>query len=306
VDQLIQEIAVGVFVLVMMLSVGLDLRLKQVFAVFRYPRLLLLGLIANYLVVPAIGVGIVKAMDLEPVYAVGLLLVVTTPGGPMGALLTQKVRGNLALATSLVVIMNVLNTVVTPFMAWFLHFAPQTADGNVPVLAMARTIIIFQLAPLTLALWWRHRWEASALRWQPRAAMASNWLIGITAVGFILKEVFKGGAGAIILPAPVLMATLSCVIASLLVGYAFGAGRGDDRSALCMVTSVRSMGLALLLATAWFPNSSSILTVASYSAVMFWLSLGVGGLLRTASSQGSTRTHPQPEPPDHSPSSADA
>jgi BASS family bile acid:Na+ symporter len=305
-ELIIQEVAVGIFVMVMMFSVGLDLRIQQVFAVFRTPRLLGLGLLVNYLVVPAIGVGVVKAMDLEPVYAVGLLLVVTTPGGPMGALLTQRVRGNLALATSLVVVMNVLNTVVTPFMAWMLHFAPQTADGHVPVLAMVRTIVLFQLTPLAMALYWRHRWEASALRWQPRAAMAANCLIGITAVGFISKEVLKGGASSIILPAPVLMATFSCVIASLLVGYAFGAGRGQDRSALCMVTSVRSMGLALLLATAWFPNPASILTVASYSAVMFWLSLGVGGLLRTSGSTGTATGLRQPEPPDHRPTSVDA
>jgi BASS family bile acid:Na+ symporter len=292
-EQLVQEIAVGVFVLVMMLSVGLDLRIQQVFAIFRFPRLLSLGLLINYIVVPAIGIGIVKGLALEPVYAVGLLLVVTTPGGPMGALLTQKVRGNLALATSLVVVMNVLNTVVTPFMAWLLHFAPETANGDVPVIAMARTIILFQLTPLTIALWWRHHWESSALRWQPRAAMASNWLIGITAVGFIAKEVIQGGAGAIILPGPVLMATFSCVLASLLIGYALGAGRPADRSALCMVTSVRSMGLALLLAAAWFPDPASILTVATYSAVMFWLSLGVGGILRKRASHDSATPRPR-------------
>ena len=101
-EQLIQEICVGIFVFVMMISVGLDLRFRQVFAIFRMPRLLFVGLFLNYIIVPAVGVGIVHSLALEPVYAVGLLLVVTTPGGPLGALLTQKVRGNLALATSLV------------------------------------------------------------------------------------------------------------------------------------------------------------------------------------------------------------
>jgi BASS family bile acid:Na+ symporter len=304
-ELLIQEIVVGIFVLVMMFSVGLDLRIQQVLAVFKMPRLLLLGLLINYLVVPAIGVGVVKGLQLEPVYAVGLLLVVTTPGGPLGALLTQKVRGNLALATSLVVVMNVLNTIVTPFMAWLLNFAPQTADGEVPVLAMARTIIVFQLTPLAAALYWRHRWESSALRWQPRTATASNWLIGLTATGFIVKEVVKGGAMAIVLPTPVVIAIFSCVLASLLVGYALGFGHSSNRSALCMVTSVRSMALALLLATAWFPDPRSILTVASYSAVMFWLSLGVGGLIRTVGSQATASRPPLPETPDHRSTSAD-
>ena len=92
-EQIVQEIAVGLFVLVMMLSVGLDLRIRQVFAVFRFPRLLILGLLINYVVVPSIGVGVIKALNIEPIYAIGLLLVVAT-GGPMGALLTQKVRGN--------------------------------------------------------------------------------------------------------------------------------------------------------------------------------------------------------------------
>lgn len=299
-EQVVQELAVGLFVLVMMLSVGLDLRIRQVFAVFQFPRLLILGLLINYVVVPSIGVGVIEALDIEPIYAIGLLLVVCTPGGPMGALLTQKVRGNLALATSLVVVMNVLNTVVTPAMAWFLQFAPQTSDGDIPVFAMARTIVLFQLAPLCLALWWRHRWEASALKWQPRAAQASNWLIGLTAGGFMLKEVAKGGAGALLLPTPVLMATFTCVLGSLLVGYALGIGRPEDRSALCMTTSVRSMGLALLLAAAWFPDPRSILTVASYSAVMFWISLGVGGILRTMSAPVPAKQSPQPEPPDPS------
>ena len=272
-EQLVQEVAAGIFVFVMMITVGLDLHFKQVFSVFRTPRLLLTGLFLNYIVIPAIGVGIVHGFALEPVYAVGMLLVVTTPGGPLGALLTQKVKGNLALATSLVVVMNILNTIVTPMMAWVLAFAPETEDGSVPILAMIRTILLFQLTPFTLALIWRHRWEESALRWQPRAAKASNWLIGLMAIGFIANEMLAGGATAILLPTHVIIAIFSCVLASLLIGYSFSKGRTADRSALCMVTSVRSMALALLLATAWFDDSESILTVASYSAVMFWLSL---------------------------------
>jgi len=261
----IQEIAVGVFVIFMMMTVGLDLTMNRVLAVFRHPRALLKGLGINYLLVPAVALSLVHLMDIPPLWAAGLLVGAMAPGGPVGAVLSQHAHGNVALAVSLTVVLNTLNTLVTPLMVWATEAMPVEDGSTLPVLGMIRTIVLFQIIPLSVAMVWRSRWTESAKKVHRILDRATKLVLALAVLGLLLGNLDKIGT----LHLPTGLAIFVCTVVGLAAGWATGGAEPETRISLCLTAGIRSMSVALLLVTAWFPEPETITATLAYSGIMF-------------------------------------
>src|SRR5689334_18242558 len=64
-----------------MLGMGFTLTLADFRALFRTPGTLALGFLAHYTIMPLLGWGIGRLLNLEPGLAVGLILVASCPSG---------------------------------------------------------------------------------------------------------------------------------------------------------------------------------------------------------------------------------
>ena len=137
-----QQAAAAAFVVFMVFAVGLDVSVSHLRTVARRWPVVIRALLANYVAVPALVWMGVSAMALPHVYAAGILLVAAAPGGPVGAVLVQKSRGDVALAVSLLAITNVLNTVMTPALAVLLGVVSGGADA--PISEFARSELFFR------------------------------------------------------------------------------------------------------------------------------------------------------------------
>ena len=124
-----QPILVALFAITVMGSVGVDLTIDRVRVVFRRPRTLVVGLLLNHLAVPLLAFGIVQVCQLNEAVTIGFILCASAPGGPVGAMFTQRAEGHIAFAASLVVVMTALNTVTTPLlMGWLVD--TEIGDGG--------------------------------------------------------------------------------------------------------------------------------------------------------------------------------
>jgi BASS family bile acid:Na+ symporter len=63
-----------------MLGIGLTLKPEDFTPIFTKPQLVVLGTLAQFAIMPALGFLIAKALRLEPDLAVGLILVGSSPG----------------------------------------------------------------------------------------------------------------------------------------------------------------------------------------------------------------------------------
>jgi BASS family bile acid:Na+ symporter len=255
-------------VVAIMLSVGLDLEVHRLLAVFRRPKLLLAGLGVNHLLVPLAVVGIVTLFDLPPTLAIGVLICAVTPGGPIGVLLAQTARANLAAAISLVVAMNLINTATAPIAIDLLlsvGFSNSLqGTGAFPTLAVVRTIVLLQLLPLAVGLVIRRRRPRLARRIHRPASVIAKGLLGFVIVsltvtrGHLVLELGWTGVAAIEV----------CVLLSVGLGLLLTPGGRTDRAALGLITGFRNLSLALLLASAWFPDPRTLLTTMTYGLMM--------------------------------------
>src|SRR5690348_10164761 len=105
------NIAVLVFSVTSMLSVGFSYTLREIFEPLRDVRGVLLALAANFILVPVLAYIVSRFLSLEPSVTIGLLLVATAAGSPFFIKLTQIAKGDLAFAAGILVLLLVVTIV---------------------------------------------------------------------------------------------------------------------------------------------------------------------------------------------------
>lgn len=275
-----QPILVALFAITVMGSVGVDLTIDRVWVVFRRPRTLVVGLLLNHLAVPFLALGIARVFQLNEAVTVGFVLCASAPGGPVGALFTQRAEGNVAFAASLIVVMTALNTVTTPLlMGWLID--TEIGDAGVShVWPVMKTILLYLLSPLLLGMLLRyHRPQAAgiAFRWLKRTnnAIFVVFFVGMVATQWGVVGEMGSDMGATPFVAMLVLATC-CAVSGFLV-----AGKQRDlRVALALNTTMRNVALSLLLADIWFTNQQTIMTVMIYGLGMILVALPATLMLR--------------------------
>ncbi len=267
-DLLIQALNVSV-----MFAMGLDLTMESYTRALSRRRVVIRGLLLNFVVVPALGIGLATGFSLESAVGAGLVLSAIAPGGGTGTLLTQHARGDLALSVALLTLMAPLSLVGTSLLAaWALPDA-----GSLNAWAVARTMAIYQLFPLMAGMALRAARPQEALRLFPWATKLGTALLVVVVVGLLVAKghlVLSVGVGG-------LVASGLTVVVSLALGFALP-GDVPTRSALGLTTAVRNLSLALLLSTTFFPDPRTTMTILAYGLLMYLLSAPVVLWLRSS------------------------
>ena len=269
----IQELLVGGFVVCMMLSVGIDLTVSSVRAVFQKPAVLISALTVNYVLVPLAFMLALQLFDIEGMWAVGLMFVAVAPGGPVAGVLIQNAGGNLALGASMIVVMNLLNTVLTPI--GFLALDSSGSTG-LPMAGMVKTIILFQLLPLAAAMGFRHLKPVAADQLQPHVQRAAKILLFGAAAVILVGEIPRLST----VPIKMILFCHLAVPVLMGLGWLLTPGRRADRTAVAIATPYRSISVVLLLLASWVRDMDAMLAAMTYSGAMLWMCLATSTWMR--------------------------
>src|SRR5689334_5157959 len=109
------SVAILVFAVSSMMSVGLAYRIGQIVAPLRDARALFRALVANFVLVPLLAVGIERVIPMAPPLALGLFLYAGSAGAPFLIKLASSARGDLALSAALLVLLVPVTVVFLPF-----------------------------------------------------------------------------------------------------------------------------------------------------------------------------------------------
>ena len=110
------NLLLGVILFAMVTTLEMD----NFIHVFKSPKEILLGISAQYLIMPVLAFIIANIFSLESALTVGLILVGTVPGGTASDVITFLAKGDLALSVSLTAISTVISPILTPFITLIL------------------------------------------------------------------------------------------------------------------------------------------------------------------------------------------
>lgn len=133
---------------IVMLGMGLTLTFKDFGEVTRNPKAVIIGVVAQFVVMPSLAFILAKLFQLPPDLAIGVILVGACPGGTSSNVMTYLARGNTALSVACTTISTLLAPVLTP--AVFYLFASQWLDINAS--AMFISVLQMVLLPIFIGL----------------------------------------------------------------------------------------------------------------------------------------------------------
>src|SRR5262249_49853927 len=116
------------------------------------------------------------------------------------------------------------------------------------------------LLPLGIGLFIRHRWPALAGRLAKPARLLSL-LLNVTLLGTILTVQFDT---LVEIPLRTFLGMTALVLAGLAAGWLLGGPARSDRAAMAMATSVRNVGLTLVIAVASFPGTPAVTAATAF------------------------------------------
>ncbi|MGA6105223.1 bile acid:sodium symporter family protein [Pseudomonas solani] len=131
---------------VIMFGMGLTLKTEDFREVARRPLRVLIGVLAQFLIMPGLAWLLCQVLRLPPEVAVGVILVGCCPGGTASNVMTWFARGDLALSVAITAVTTLLAPLVTPALIWLL------ASAWLPVQFGALFMSILQVVLLPIAL----------------------------------------------------------------------------------------------------------------------------------------------------------
>jgi predicted Na+-dependent transporter len=252
----IASLALNLFVITSMLAMGMSLTVKQIIDPLRNARLVVLMLLGNFVLVPALAFLLAAVLPMGQPQATALVLVGACAGAPFLPKLAQMSKGNLALSVGLMVMLMVVTIFFAPLVLPLL-----LPGAQVDVVAIAQSLILLMLLPLAIGLLVKWRYADTAAGWQPHLSQASTYSLLLLIVAALLLQ-YRNIIGAI--GSWLILGTLLLVVAALLIGYLLSFGSdAADRKVAALGTAQRNLSAALLVGASFGDAETLIMTLVA-------------------------------------------
>ncbi|SJM57371.1 bile acid:sodium symporter family protein [Gulosibacter sp. 10] len=254
---------------IIMFGMGLTLTLPDFALVVKRPLPVLLGVIAQYAIMPGLAVALVWAFQLPSELAIGVILVGCAPGGTSSNVITYLAKGDVALSITMTSVSTLLAPIFTPVLTLWLAGALLPVDAGAMALSIVQLVLIPIIGGL-LVRWLLRRWIGAILPAMP-------W-VSVLGIAFVVVAVVAGSADTILVAgALVFVVVILHNGLGYLLGY-FASRIFKYPESVARTTAVevgmQNSGLAATLASTHF-NPAAALPAAVFSV---WHNIS-GGLL---------------------------
>jgi predicted Na+-dependent transporter len=250
---------------------GLQVDREHLIAILKNTGLLGRALLANFVIVPILGVLLAKLFRLPPQVATGFLLMAIAPGVPFVLASVRKRGGRLALAVALALFLPLLSIVTVPLTAELV--LPTQAVAHLPLARFVVTLLLFQLLPLLAGIVVAGRAPEMA----PKLERVFHYLFIASVLVWVILYAPRLAQGvAAVYGSNGMLAMLCLSILTMVTGWVLGGPARADRRVLGIGTTLRNVGLAALIATTSFRGSQVAAAVLAYLFVQFVVTAIVG------------------------------
>ena len=252
----------------MMLGVALELSPGDFKRIWVNPRAPLIGLLAQFILLPAATFGLVWLLKPSPSIALGMMLVAACPGGNLSNVITYLARGNTAVSISMTAVSTLFAIVMTPLnIAFWGSLNPETAAilqrVSLDPLAVLKAVFLILGIPLACGMFLGHYVPGLSQRVQKPfkifslvffifiviGALVANWIHFINYVGWVILAVLLHNGLA------------------LNIGYWTGRGAGlneADSRAVCVEVGIQNSALGLILVFNFFDGLGGMAIVTAW------------------------------------------
>jgi BASS family bile acid:Na+ symporter len=254
---------------IIMFGMGLTLEAADFRRVFETKRATLIGVLAQVVFVPLIGLAVVTLFPLDPPLAAGVMIIAACPGGAVSNLISFLARADLALSITLTACSSLLAPFTVPLVinAALVHLMGRSAAVELPLLTTALKLFLLTVAPVVLAMEVRRRRRSLA----ERAARLVTPLSALFLAAVIVIAVSENIAE---LPRYLLLvgpAVLALNVAAMIAGWGAAAAarlEGRQQLTIAIETGIQNGALGIAIPATFIGNAEMAIPPAIYGVVM--------------------------------------
>jgi BASS family bile acid:Na+ symporter len=258
---------------------GFKVTFPEVAKPMRKPRLVINGLVANFVLTPVATAALLYLVDANPLVSVGFLILAVCPGAPLGPPFTAVAKGDVPYATGQMVILAGLSVLLSPaLLSLILPRLFPAGDLNIDYLSIVVTLLVSQMLPLGIGLSLHHfapRFTGRIVK--PLGLLGNLLLIGV--VVLLLVQQYES-LSSIRARGWIAMALL--LAAMLGIGWVCGGPARATRKALAVTTGVRNAAVGLVIVSGNFADTAAVTAVVAYALLSIFATLGCAFLLAAA------------------------
>lgn len=235
---------------IIMLGMGMTMTVDDFKGVLQSPKAVLIGVVAQFVVMPGLAYALCKLFNLPPEIAVGVILVGCCPGGTASNVITYMAKGNVALSVACTSVSTLLAPVLTPAIFYLLASQWLKIDAASMFISISQVVLLPIVIGLILRTWLKRQVE-SYIQVMP--------LVSVIAIVAIVAAII-GGSKAAILQSGLLI--LAVVILHNGLGYLLGFTAARffklpyaDSKAIAIEVGMQNSGLGVALAAVHFAAS---------------------------------------------------
>jgi BASS family bile acid:Na+ symporter len=278
------------FVIGNSLGIGLRLQVGQMLAEhFRHWQLATRVLLINFVILPGLIIGFAAIVHIPADIKIGYCIVALAAGAPFAPMLTRLAKGDVALSTTLFVVLTVGTAVAVPLALSPTVSAVVPTIPRIPIWSMAWPLLLFLLLPVAIGCVLRLRYPAVQHGERPLQLISLTCLL-LYANVFIVSNLhgFASAWGSGTYAAAVVVPILGIALGSLISRKSVGA-----RHASMITTAQRSIGGAIVVTIFNYPQPLANVAVTIINTIGITILV----VLSLEWGRGSAPTSPPTEPP---------
>lgn len=226
-----------------MLGIGCLLSAKDFKPILEKPKLIFLGTLAQFVIMPLLAFCIIKFLGLAPALAVGLILAASVPDAMAAGVMSYLAEADVAFSVALTTATTLVSPILTPLLTYILgrQYIP------IQFWPMVKSIMVMVILPLLLGLWIRHLFHEVITKIQPVFPALSTLFIAF--ICGLVVALNKNALGKVTII--VFIAVISLNVFGLLLGYLAGKGFRfslPQRRTLAINVGMQNAGMGAVLA----------------------------------------------------------
>ena len=251
---------INVLLGVILFGMGTTLKIEHFVNVFKRPKEILLGVSAQYLIMPLLAFTIASLFSLNEALTVGLVLVGTVPGGTASDVITFLAKGDLALSVSLTAVSTVISPILTPIITLIL------IGNTISFSPVDMFISIFQIViiPIGLGLFLNYKFPDFCEELKDYLPAVSSIVIAIIVAGVIGANKEAIISSSMIIIVVIILQYFRGMGLGFVIGYLSGMKR-KQMITIAIELCFQNSGLSTSLAKTHFPN----LTLATVPGALY-------------------------------------
>lgn len=252
------QMALNFLLAFIMFGVALDLKWFDITRAFRRPKPTLLGLLSQFILLPAVTFVLAYFWNPIPGLALGMFLVAACPGGTVSNFMSSMAKADLGLSVTLTAISTLFCVFFTPFnFEFWSGLYPETSDllksVSLDVLELFKTVFLFLILPVFVGMLVAVKQPVFTSKIMKPVRWASMLIFIIFIVAAFLNNRENFIAYAELALGLVVIHNLLALILGYSVGRIGKLGEAASRS-LAIETGIQNSALGLVICFKFFPE----------------------------------------------------